>query len=63
MSGTKYGNAVPSVTNAQKYWRSVACQLFKEGHVFWYAYQDYSVAPSFGIFDKNGKAIYDLYGC
>ena len=28
-----------------------------------YAYQDWHQSPSFGIFDKNGNAIYDLYGC
>lgn len=63
VSGKTVGNAVPSVKNAQKFWRSVACQMFKQGHVFWYAYQDYADTPSFGTFDKNGKAIYDLSKC
>lgn len=63
VTGANYGSAVPSVANAQKFWRSVACELFNEGHVFWYAYQDYNDSPSFGVFDSNGNAIYDLYGC
>ncbi|KAI5361837.1 Putative glycoside hydrolase family 17, glycoside hydrolase superfamily [Septoria linicola] len=63
VTGDNYGNAVASVANAQKFWRSVACELFNEGHVFWYAYQDYNDSPSFGIFDSNGNAIYDLYAC
>lgn len=33
VTGDNYGSAVPSVANAQKYWRSVACEMFKEGHV------------------------------
>ncbi|KAM3416593.1 Glucan 1,3-beta-glucosidase [Cercospora zeina] len=60
VTGDTFGNAVPSVANAQKFWRSVACELFNEGHVFWYAYQDYNDSPSFGIFDSNGNAVYDL---
>ena len=84
MTGETQGAAVPSVQNAQKFWRSVACQLFQQVHVsslrdhalyrsdadsivysqvFWYAYQDYNDKPSFGVFDSNGNAIYDLYGC
>ncbi|EME45823.1 glycoside hydrolase family 17 protein [Dothistroma septosporum NZE10] len=62
-SGATQGAAVASVKNAQKFWRSVACQLFKQSHVFWYVYQDYSDSTSFGVFDSNGDAIYDLYGC
>ncbi|PPJ51976.1 hypothetical protein CBER1_10699 [Cercospora berteroae] len=61
VTGDNFGNAVPSVANAQKFWRSVACELFNEAHVFWYAYQDYNDSPSFGIFDSNGNAIYDLH--
>lgn len=63
VSGPNSGAAVASVKNAQQYWRAVACRSFKEVHVFWYAYQDYHQSPSFGVFDKNGNAIYDLYGC
>ena len=63
VSGPNYGPAVPSVQNAQTYWRSVACQAFQSVHIFWYAYQDYNQSPSFGVFGSNGNAIYDLYGC
>ncbi|KAK0786762.1 hypothetical protein LTR02_009554 [Friedmanniomyces endolithicus] len=63
VSGPNYGAAVASVQNAQTYWRSVACACFQQVHVFWYAYQDYSASPSFGVFGSNGNAIYDLYGC
>ncbi|WPH03225.1 Hypothetical protein R9X50_00610200 [Acrodontium crateriforme] len=65
VSGTYHtqDHAIPSVANAQHYWRSVACEAFKDVHVFWYAYQDYNSNPSFGMFDRNGKAIYDLYAC
>ena len=63
VSGPNDGAAVPSVKNAQTYWRSVACKAFTSVHIFWYAYQDYSASPSFGVFGSNGNAIYDLYGC
>ncbi|KAK4961929.1 hypothetical protein LTR10_002422 [Elasticomyces elasticus] len=63
VSGDSLGDAVASVKNAQTYWRTIACACFKSTHVFWYAYQDYSANPSFGVFGSNGKAIYDLYGC
>jgi len=63
VSGPNSGAAVASVKNAQTYWRSVACAAFSQIHIFWYAYQDYSASPSFGVFDSNGNAIYDLYGC
>ena len=55
--------AVASVANAQSYWRSVGCALFTSTHTFWYAYEDYEASPSFGIFDSNGNAIYDLSNC
>jgi len=63
VSGPNSGAAVASVKNAQTYWRSVACSAFESIHIFWYAYQDYSASPSFGVFGSNGNAIYDLYGC
>ena len=58
-----FSHQVASVKNAQTFWRSVACKAFNEVHIFWYAYQDYTASPSFGIFGSNGNAIYDLYGC
>ena len=35
VSGDNYGAAVPSVQNAQKFWRSVACDAFTKIHIFW----------------------------
>ncbi|KAK5170347.1 uncharacterized protein LTR77_004934 [Saxophila tyrrhenica] len=63
VSGPNSGAAVPSVANAKKYWNQVACQAFKEIPIFWYAYQDFGASPSFGIFGKGGKKIYDLAAC
>lgn len=63
VSGPDYGPAVPSVANAQTYWHTVACAAFQQIHIFWYAYQDYSASPSFGVFGSNGNAIYDLKSC
>ncbi|KAK3066977.1 hypothetical protein LTR53_016414 [Teratosphaeriaceae sp. CCFEE 6253] len=63
VSGPNSGAAVASVKNAQTYWRSVACAAFQQIHIFWYAYQDYSASPSFGVFGSNGQAIYDLSSC
>ncbi|KAK4909030.1 hypothetical protein LTR66_011522 [Elasticomyces elasticus] len=63
VSGPNHGNAVPSVANAQTYWRAVACAAFNQVHIFWYAYEDYNDSPSFGVFGSNGNAIYDLRAC
>lgn len=63
LTGKSQGAAVASKTNAQHYWRSVACACFQSVHTFWYAYQDYVDSPSFGVFDSNGNAQYDLYDC
>ena len=63
VSGPTSGAAVPSVANAQAYWNSVACQMFKEGHLFWYVQQDYQASPSFGVIGSNGQPIYDLSAC
>jgi len=34
--GDIFNAAVPSRPNAQKYWKYVACQVFKEANVFWF---------------------------
>lgn len=60
VSGGDLGAAVPSVANAQTYWSEVACQAFKEAHVFWYTLRDYTSSPSFGVVDANYKPIYNL---
>ena len=59
-SGPTENQAVPSVDNAQQYWKTVACSAFNSGHTFWYALQDWSASPSFGVLDSNGNTLYDL---
>ena len=59
VTGPSQGAAVASQSNAQSYWSSVACDMFNDGHVFWYAYQDYTASPSFGLFDSNNNQIWN----
>jgi len=59
-SGATENEAVPSVSNAQTYWNSVACSAFESAHTFWYTLQDYSASPSFGVVDANFNTVYDL---
>ncbi|TVY28705.1 putative glucan endo-1,3-beta-glucosidase [Lachnellula hyalina] len=59
-SGSTENQAVPSVDNAQQYWKTVACSAFNSGHTFWYTLEDFSASPSFGVLDSNGNALYDL---
>lgn len=63
VSGSDFGSGHPSEANAQSYWSSVGCSLLNSAHFFWYAYQDYNASPSFGVFDSNGNAVYDLSSC
>lgn len=60
VSGPSLGPAVPSIANAQRYWKSVACRAFSEAHTFWFILQDYTSSPSFGVLDAHYKPIYDL---
>ncbi|OCL08470.1 glycoside hydrolase family 17 protein [Glonium stellatum] len=60
VSGANDGSGVPSVSNAQAYWTNVACAAFEQAHTFWYAYQDYTASPSFGVVDANRNPIYNL---
>lgn len=60
VSGPNDGSGVPSISNAQAYWTNVACAAFAQANTFWYAYQDYSASPSFGVVDANRNPIYDL---
>lgn len=59
-SGKTENKAVPSVANAQRYWKDVACSSFASMHTFWYSLQDFNASPSFGVADGNGNALYDL---
>ncbi|CCU75234.1 Beta 1,3 glucanase/similar to BEC6 and BEC6-2 [Blumeria hordei DH14] len=59
-TGNTLNQAVPSIENAQLYWKTVACPLFSSAHTFWYSLQDVGASPSFGVLDANGKPQYDL---
>lgn len=54
------GSAVASVSNAEAYWKGVACEAFSNAHTFWYTLQDYLSSPSFGVVDANFKPLFDL---
>ena len=60
VSGATLGSAVPSVHNAQTYWKGVACQAFREAHTFWFVLQDYTARPSFGVLDGRNRPLFDL---
>ncbi len=60
VSGATKGAAVPSKTNAQQYWISVACSAFKEANTFWFTLRDYTANPSFSGLDANHKPIINL---
>lgn len=60
VAGANFGASVASTANAQAYWTAVACSVAKQYNTFWYTLQDYTSTPSFGVLDKNGKALYDL---
>ena len=60
VSGANFGAAVPSVQNAQMYWKSVACSAFANAHTFWYTLQDFTSKPSFGIVGQDFRPLYDL---
>lgn len=60
VSGDRRGAAVPSIANAQTYWKTVACRAFREIDIFWFVLQDYTASPSFGVVDAEYKPLYDL---
>ncbi|MCJ1226596.1 hypothetical protein MMC12_003249 [Toensbergia leucococca] len=60
VSGGDMGAAVPSYSNAQMYWSSVACAAFQQAHTFWYTLQDYTSSPSFGVVDQNFNPVLNL---
>ena len=52
--------AVPSVDNAEAYWKSIACELISRNiPTWWYILQD-SATPSFGIVASGEQPKYDL---
>ncbi|KAF1988929.1 glycoside hydrolase family 17 protein [Aulographum hederae CBS 113979] len=60
VTGDNFGSSVPSISNAAAYYKSVACAAFGGAHTFWYAYQDYTSSPSFGVLGSDGRPLYDL---
>ncbi|KAI0395088.1 GPI-anchored cell wall beta-1,3-endoglucanase EglC [Xylariaceae sp. FL0594] len=63
-SGPKRGDAVASIDNAKRYWKTVGCALFGKRNTFWYTLADVNAAQqqiSFGV-TPVGSAIpkYDL---
>ncbi|RDL41705.1 (Trans)glycosidase [Venustampulla echinocandica] len=59
-SGPVENQATPSVDNAQRYWKEVACSAFSSAHTFWYSLQDFNASPSFGVLDVNFNPVYNL---
>ena len=52
VSGATDGSAVPSVGNAQAYWKNVGCTLFGNQNTWWFTLNDAGLTgsnPSFGI--------------
>ncbi|MCJ1259879.1 hypothetical protein MMC24_007718 [Lignoscripta atroalba] len=58
--GATYGDAVPSVANAETFWKTVGCELFDSYNTFWYTLRDYYTEPAFGVVDVNFGKVYDL---
>ncbi|KAI4096785.1 MAG: hypothetical protein L6R37_006909 [Teloschistes peruensis] len=66
VTGSTFGQAVPSKENAQRYWDDVGCgRLFGKVNTWWYTLQDYPTAdgaPGFGVVDdvRNTTAMFAL---
>jgi len=58
-TGPNDGDAVPSVANAETYWKAVACSAFASFNTFWYILDDYNASLSFGVASGNTPK-YDL---
>ena len=65
-TGPTYHLAVPSVANAQQYWKQVACSSFKSTQAFWDCLYDNDeewdggLRPAYGVLDHNRNPSYDL---
>ncbi|PTB45825.1 glycoside hydrolase family 17 protein [Trichoderma asperellum CBS 433.97] len=65
VNGKSSGDAVASVSNAQKYWQEVGCPNFGKTNVWWYTLQDAEPSapnPSFGLIGSSltEKPLFDL---
>ena len=59
-SGPTENQAVPSVDNAETYWKSVACDLLSRNiPTWWYILQD-SATPNFAVLQSGETPKYDL---
>ncbi|KAI4749644.1 glycoside hydrolase [Aureobasidium sp. EXF-12298] len=59
-SGATENLAVPSVDNAETYWKSIACELLSRNiPTWWYILQD-SASPDFGVLQSGETPKYDL---
>lgn len=63
VSGDAVGAAQTSTANLQTYWKSVGCEAFNSAHTFWYALEDYTASPSFGIVGSNGQNVISDLTC
>lgn len=64
-SGKLSGAAVASVSNAETYWKEVACAILGNYNVWWYTLEDSiptTPNPSFGVIgsDLSSEPLYDL---
>ncbi|KAK6002581.1 hypothetical protein QM012_001331 [Aureobasidium pullulans] len=60
ISGPTENEAVPSVANAETYWKSIACELLSRNiPTWWYILQD-SASPNFGVLQSGETPNYDL---
>jgi glucan endo-1,3-beta-D-glucosidase len=62
--GGTYRDAVPSTSNAEKYWEEVGCSTFGVRNTWWFTLESIalssSTAPDFAILDTNSNAAFDL---
>jgi exo-beta-1,3-glucanase (GH17 family) len=60
-SGPTYRRAVPSIANAQRYWKEVACPSFNSTHAFWDSFYNTDFEfPAYGVFDYYRNPSYNL---
>jgi glucan endo-1,3-beta-D-glucosidase len=60
VKGKNFDAAISGVSNAQGYWKAVACPSFNQIDQFWYAYSERSSDPDFSIVDVNDQPLFDM---
>lgn len=58
-NGPTKGLAVPSLANAQKYWKAIGCTAYYTINTYWFTLQDFATVPSFGVIGPNNELLYD----